>query len=60
MILLFPTLIDFKNAAERKKFAPQCHMFYPQRVVDIPDGKTKWTGIDQKSDVMENADKERL
>jgi len=60
MILLFPTLIKFQSPEDRKKFEPTCHMFYPQRVVDIPDGKTKWTGIDNDSEVMENADKERL
>jgi len=44
-ILLYPTLIHFKNEKDKKLFAPRYHMFYPQRVVDIPDGLPKWTGL---------------
>jgi hypothetical protein len=29
------------------------HLFYGQRVVDIPDGKPKWEGIDHKSRRMD-------
>ena len=32
--------------------AGSCHMFYSQRVVDIPDGKPKWTGLNDSSDLM--------
>lgn len=28
-------------------------MFYPRRVVDVPDGKPKWTGINESSELME-------
>lgn len=28
-------------------------MFYPRRVVDINDGKTKWAGLDGKSEEVE-------
>jgi hypothetical protein len=31
----------------------RCHIFYPQRVVDIPDGKPKWSGLDEKSELMD-------
>lgn len=30
-------------------------MFYPRRVVDIPDGKPKWTGINNDSDLIEDS-----
>ena len=50
MILLFPTLIDFKDPSERKNFEISCHMFYPRRVLDIPDGKPKWSGINEGPD----------
>lgn len=30
-------------------------MFYGQRVVDIPDGLPKWTGIDKESDLIEDS-----
>jgi len=47
MILLFPSLVHFKSDEDKKKFKPRCHMFYGQRVVDIPDGLPKWSGISQ-------------
>ena len=28
-------------------------MFYSQRVVDIPDGKPKWTGLNDSSELMD-------
>ena len=41
----------------------RCHMFYPQRVVDINDGKPKWTKLDKESELCEeyepNPDKRR-
>ncbi|MCJ1322242.1 hypothetical protein MMC15_007589 [Xylographa vitiligo] len=55
MILLFPSLIKFESKEDRDKFAPTCHMFYPMRQVDIPDGKPKWTGIDGQSDLCEDS-----
>jgi len=30
-------------------------MFYNQRVVDIPDGKPKWTGINDQSELIEDS-----
>ena len=30
-------------------------MFYPQRMVDIPDGKPKWSGIDGQTDLIEDS-----
>jgi hypothetical protein len=55
MVLLFPTLIKFESEEARQLFAPQSHIFYSQRVVDIPDGKTKWAGMDEKSVQMDLA-----
>ncbi|KAK8090542.1 Mss4-like protein [Apiospora phragmitis] len=46
MVLLFPTLIKFAGQKERDLFNPKSHIFYSQRVVDIPDGKPKWAGLD--------------
>ncbi|KAK3994363.1 Mss4-like protein [Cladorrhinum sp. PSN332] len=51
MILLFPTLIEGINTKEgREAFKAECHMFYPQRVVDIKDGLVKWAGLSGESD----------
>ncbi|KAL7953199.1 Mss4-like protein [Trichoderma compactum] len=33
--------------------ACMCHLFYPQRVVDLPDGKPKWAGLDNKSELVD-------
>ncbi len=33
-------------------------MFYPRRIVDIPDGKPKWTGISGESELIEDSPKE--
>jgi hypothetical protein len=30
-------------------------MFYGQRVMDIPDGLPKWTGIDKVSELIEDS-----
>ncbi|KAL2874061.1 hypothetical protein SGCOL_010742 [Colletotrichum sp. CLE4] len=53
MVLLFPGLLHFDGEEKRKKFDVQKHIFYGQRVVDLPDGKPKWSGLDEKSELME-------
>lgn len=51
MVLLFPALLKFKGDEQLKKnFAPQMHIFYPQRVLDITDGTPKWAGLNDKSE----------
>lgn len=55
MILLFPTLINFKSAEDRKNFDPTCHMFYTRRILDIHDGKPKWSGINKESELIEDS-----
>ena len=35
-------------------------MFYTQRLMDIPDGVPKWTGINKESELMEDTDKEAV
>ena len=30
-------------------------MFYGRRILDIPDGKPKWTGLNNDSELMEEA-----
>ncbi|RMY05285.1 hypothetical protein D0868_06490 [Hortaea werneckii] len=55
MILLFPSLIDLKSDEDKANFKPRCHMFYGQRVMDVPDGLPKWTGLNQDSDLIEDS-----
>jgi hypothetical protein len=33
----------------------RCHMFYEKRVVDIPDGLPKWSGMQGESDLIEDS-----
>jgi len=55
MILLYPGLIKGIEKKENSEhFAATCHMFYPQRIVDIKDGKTKWAGLDNNSDILDD------
>ncbi|KAL8795135.1 MAG: hypothetical protein Q9195_002432 [Heterodermia aff. obscurata] len=60
MILLFPTLINWESPEERKNFDISCHMFYQRRVVDIPDGKPKWDGINGQSELIEDSPPELM
>jgi hypothetical protein len=78
MILLFPSLIHFKNDQEKVNFKPRLHMvslrcqpvsidsdpfdvqFYNQRVMDIPDGLPKWTGLNEESDLIEDSPPEMV
>jgi len=60
MILLFPSLIEFRSGVEKRKFDSTCHMFYANRVVDIRDGLPKWTGIDGKSELIEDSPVEAI
>ncbi|KAL9123373.1 MAG: hypothetical protein Q9187_000055 [Circinaria calcarea] len=32
-----------------------CHIFYSHRVVDIPDGKPKWSEMNDQSDLIEDS-----
>ena len=32
----------------------RCHIFYSQRVVDIPDGKPKWSKMDGVSQLVDD------
>jgi len=55
MILLFPSLIHLKTDEDKAFFKPRCHMFYGQRVMDIPDGLPKWSGLSNESDLIEDS-----
>lgn len=35
-------------------------MFYKQRVMDIPDGLPKWSGINEDSDLIEDSPPEMV
>ncbi|GAP84074.2 putative glutathione-dependent formaldehyde-activating family gfa protein [Rosellinia necatrix] len=56
MVLMFPGIINFRSAADKKLFDAQCHIFYSQRVIDLPDGKPKWVGLDKSSELMKDVE----
>lgn len=58
MVLLFPSLIHFKTEKDKEHFKPRCHMFYKERVIDVPDGLPKWSGMKDKSDLIEDSPEE--
>ena len=60
MILLYPTLIEGINTDKgREAFKAQCHMFYPQRVVDFKgDGIKKFKGLSDDSPLVDDDGKE--
>jgi len=61
MILLFPTLIEGINTKEgREAFKATCHMFYPERVVDIKDGLPKFKGLSDQSPLVDEETGEEI
>jgi hypothetical protein len=45
-------MILFHKEGEGRLMCYRCHMFYEQRVVDIPDGLPKWSGMSGKTDLI--------
>jgi len=60
MVLLFPSLIHLKDQKAKDNFKPRNHIFYSQRVMDIPDGLPKWAKIDKTSDLIEDSPPEMV
>jgi hypothetical protein len=38
----------------------RCHMFYGKRLLDIPDGLPKWSGMSGKSGLIEDSPPEEV
>ncbi|PYH48508.1 GFA family protein [Aspergillus saccharolyticus JOP 1030-1] len=60
--LLFPESIecgdtDAERLEWRKAFEVDCHIFYNQRILEIPDGKPKWAGMDEDSEMVDDMGK---
>jgi hypothetical protein len=43
------------SPSTRAEMLCRCHMFYSQRVMDIPDGLPKWTGLNNESELIEDS-----
>ncbi|OJJ79239.1 GFA family protein [Aspergillus glaucus CBS 516.65] len=57
--LLFPESIEFGKDEEdfdrvRGCFEVSSHIFYSKRMVEIPDGKPKWAGMDEASELLDD------
>jgi len=58
MCLLFPQMIELEGSHDEQRkqreevFKPTCHIFYEQRMMDIPDGTPKWSEMDQSSRLL--------
>ncbi|KAI9368109.1 Mss4-like protein [Aspergillus egyptiacus] len=57
--LVFPELIDYEASGTnhdtwRKAFEPKMHIFYSHRAMDVPDGKPKWEGLDEQSQMLDD------
>jgi hypothetical protein len=53
MWLAFPTLFDFGTPPKvPEAFRPTCHIFYDQRVIDIADDLSKWSGHKDRSELL--------
>ncbi|ORY71315.1 Mss4-like protein [Pseudomassariella vexata] len=56
MVLIFPAIIKFVSPEAKKAFDPTMHIFYSRRVVDIKDGKPKWSELDKQSELIKDVD----
>ncbi|KAK3112550.1 hypothetical protein LTR53_011061 [Teratosphaeriaceae sp. CCFEE 6253] len=54
MILLFPSLVHLKTDKDKANFKPW------SRVMDIPDGLPKWSGLNDSSALIEDSPPERV
>ncbi|KAF8541348.1 Mss4-like protein [Trichophaea hybrida] len=52
MLLLYPTLVYFKDLKHKWLFYPTCHIFYSRRAIDIPDSLPKWEEYKDQSKLM--------
>ncbi|GJN84514.1 hypothetical protein PLIIFM63780_008071 [Purpureocillium lilacinum] len=52
MVLVSPSLLTLDTERLRENFDVRQHIFYSRRVKDIPDGKEKWAGLDNKSELL--------
>ncbi|CAI7571506.1 unnamed protein product [Penicillium viridicatum] len=59
MCLIFPELIELEGSSQQQRekrdiFKPTCHIFYKSRVLDLPDGLPKWSGMENSSERVDD------
>ncbi|KAI0682844.1 Mss4-like protein [Cytidiella melzeri] len=52
-VLAYPGSFKFKNKKVPADFQPTSHIFYGQRVMDVPDGIPKWSGHKAQSELLQ-------
>jgi hypothetical protein len=53
MMLMYPSTWDFEKKEDRQPFMPDKHIFYKERAIDVEDGATKWDGMQDDSNKLD-------
>ncbi|CAO1624827.1 unnamed protein product [Parajaminaea phylloscopi] len=52
VVLAYPSSFDFKDGKVPKEFAPTCHIFYGEAIIEVDDGVPKWSGHKNDSELL--------
>lgn len=52
MIMAYPSSFNFPDGHVPSSFAPSCHIFYKEAIIEVDDGVPKWSGHKDLSDPM--------
>ena len=51
-VLAYPSSFKFQDGKVPLDFQPTAHIFYSQRVMEVPDGVPKWSGHKGESELL--------
>ncbi|KAI1797300.1 Mss4-like protein [Ganoderma leucocontextum] len=51
-VLAYPSAFKFPSPKVPASFQPTAHIFYSQRIMDVPDGVPKWSGHKNESELL--------
>ncbi|CAO1622022.1 unnamed protein product [Sympodiomycopsis kandeliae] len=52
MIMAYPSSFNFPDGKVPSPFAPSCHIFYKEAIIEIDDGVPKWSGHKDISELL--------
>lgn len=55
MIMAYPSSFNFPDGHVPASFAPSCHIFYKEAIIEVDDGVPKWSGHKDLSELMPHA-----
>lgn len=55
MVLAYPSSFHFEEGRVPKEFAPTCHIFYGEAIIEVDDGVPKWSGHKDESKLLPHA-----